>query len=129
VADGRSDIADRARDGVAYVCGHLDRIRADLDSNGSRDPSCLEQLIAAVRDGQDPSGPLDALHTALLVAGDALGVYGNTRGLKPIGTDVNTAAETIYVCPTRQCSRYSWPEGVTPPHCEITAKPMCRVRL
>jgi hypothetical protein len=114
---------------VSYVCGHLDRIAADLDGDESRIPSSLEQLIGAVRQGQDPSGALEALHTALQVAGDALGIYGNTRGLTPIGADTVTAAETVYLCPAHLCSRYSWPEDVTPPRCEITSKPMRRVRL
>ena len=84
MAEETNEAASRVADALAGVCGQLDSLRALLPDDDEGSP--LEKLLEAVRAGQDPAGPLDALHTALLAAGDHLGVYGNTRSLRPMGS-------------------------------------------
>jgi hypothetical protein len=97
----------------ADVCENLADIRGCLESDG--DPLALDRLLAALRTGQDPAGPVDDLNTALQAAGDARGVYGNTRGdagpgASPHGIGPPRPAEVVYLCPGRLCSRYWLPD-------------------
>jgi len=122
------DAGMRVADGLAYVCGQLKVLRMDL----SEDPggmAVLQQLLTAAREGGDIVGPLEALHVALQTAGDAMGVYGHTRGLRPAGVR-RGPLELIYRCPVSRCSRYWWP-GATAnrPRCAITDQPLQRERL
>ncbi|MEU9247788.1 hypothetical protein [Streptomyces sp. NPDC048385] len=117
----------RERNGLAYVCAHLDDLRRRLE--GAGDATALRDLLAAVRDGQEAAGPLRALHNALLGAGDARGVYGATRSFRPAGIDGTATAETVYLCPADRCSRYAWPESSAAPLCEATGQRLRRGRL
>ncbi|HUY48328.1 MAG TPA: hypothetical protein VMV92_21790 [Streptosporangiaceae bacterium] len=117
----------RERDGLAYVCAHLDDLRRHLQSTG--DVTALRDLVAAVRGGQEVTGPLRALHDALLGAGDARGVYGATRSLRPAGIDDTATTETVYLCPADRCSRYAWPESSAAPRCEAIGQELRRGRL
>lgn len=123
---------DRVGDGTAYVCGHLAYIRAQLEHRGGAES--LDLLLQAARTGQDVTGALDALHNALQVAGDALGVYGDVRGGLPKTVGDFAAArpnEQLYLCPRRRCARYSWPsrESSAAPICSIDGEPMTLERL
>ncbi|MFB7253715.1 hypothetical protein [Streptomyces nojiriensis] len=127
--EANGDRDTRRRDEVAYVCGRLDRIRADLEAHGADGAAPLEDLAAALRAGTDPTARLDALHEALLAAGDAAGVGGGARGLDPIGTSAPVPDAWVLLCPTGQCSRYSWPDGPEAPRCSIGDEPLRRERL
>ena len=117
----------RERDGLAYVCAHLADLRRHLQTVG--DTTALRDLLAALNHGQEVTGPLRALHSALLRAGDVRGVYGGTRSLRPAGIDDTAATETVYLCPADRCSRYAWPESSAPPRCEATGQELRRGRL
>ncbi|MEU6957429.1 hypothetical protein [Streptomyces sp. NPDC045714] len=116
-------------DDIAYVCSRLDRIREDLQTYGPHGDEPLERVVTSVRAGQDPTAPLDALHEALLSAGDATGVRSQGRGLFPIGVDSQRPDEWLLLCPTGQCSRHAWPDAQEPSGCRITGQPLRRERL
>jgi hypothetical protein len=116
-------------DDIAYVCTQLDRMREDLQAYGPQGAEPLERVVAAVRAGQDPTAPLDALHEALLFAGDATGVRGQGRGLFPIGVGAQRPDGWLLLCPTGQCARYAWPDAQEPSGCRITGQPLRRERL
>jgi hypothetical protein len=122
---------DPVGDATAYVCGHLDDIRWQLERSG--DSNILDDLLAALHDGGDVAAGLDALHDALQRGGDALGVYGNARSALPRSLGDFAAgrpAETVYLCPGRRCARYRWPEpGAGPPQCAVDGAPMVAERL
>jgi hypothetical protein len=123
-------LPERVSAAIAYVCGNLPEIRSQLDHLGDSAP--LDQLLAAIRDGDDVVQPLDDLHEALLAGGDVLGVYGDsTRSARLAGITAAAPLETLYVCPHRRCSRYHWPEPGAPatPACEIDETPMLLERL
>lgn len=135
MANEIGDVARKISEGLAYVCQHLDQIRADLSyCDGSGDLGPLERLLAAVSESREIAGPLNALHDALLAGGDALGVYGHARdsgprGLRPAGVD-ERPVETVYLCPNGGCSRYGWPDATNgTPQCEISGKRLRRERL
>lgn len=65
---------DRFADAVAYVCGHLEEVRTVLADHQT---AHLDEVLQAIEHGQDLSGPLQALHEALLAMGDHRGVFGN----------------------------------------------------
>ncbi|MGW4412772.1 hypothetical protein ACWEJ6_52935 [Nonomuraea sp. NPDC004702] len=110
-------------DAVAYVCAHLEELRDEH-------PRLLRRVLAALKHGRDPVGPLRALHEAMLAAGDHLGLYG-TRSLWPVGIDVSRSGEEVYLCPGRHgCSHYRWPDPVgDTPRCAISGDPMRLDRL
>jgi hypothetical protein len=129
--------AHRAKAALGYLCGHLQQINEELQetSPGVADLPLLHDLRQAVAMGQPYGSALAAIHNALLDAGDALGLYGrchpDTRGLVRDGFD--TGLETsvpprlhdkVYLCPTRQCSRYTWPQPGSAPQCAMTNQPM-----
>jgi hypothetical protein len=129
---------DPVADGIAYVCGNLADIRTRLERDG--DPLVLDQLLAALRSGQDPSEPVDDLNTALQAAGYALGVYGSTRGgstrgdagpgTSPHGIGPPRPAEVVYLCPGRLCSRYWLPDpSAAVPRCTLEGEPLRAERL
>jgi hypothetical protein len=128
VTDQADDEAKR--NGLAYVCGHLDEIRADLQGEGMDDLSLLQRLLDAVRDSQDIADPLDALHSVLQNGGDALGVYGHgVRGLSPAGVE-SGPLEIVYLCPVGRCSGRLWPDvAAFPVRCEISGQDLRRERL
>lgn len=118
-----------SRERVAYVCVQLDRIRAALEAHGCDGAAPLERVLAALGDGEETTAPLDALHEALLVAGDAAGINGRVRGLTPHGVDPGMPDEWVLLCPMQQCSRYAWPSGPELPRCTISGLPLYRERV
>jgi hypothetical protein len=124
--------ADRVAAAIGYVCGHLVEIRDNLADLGDAAP--LDKLLAAVRDGSDPTGPLDRLHKTLQASGDVLGVYvdpSRAVGPRPVGIAPPGPSEVVFLCPHLRCSRYSWPRpgGDAAPACEIDDTPMTPERL
>jgi hypothetical protein len=117
------------REDVAYLCDQLGHIRATLEAHSREGTAPLERLLAALRDGADLSAPLDALHEALLAAGDAAGIHGRTRGLTPHGVNPAMPDEWVLLCPTDQCSRFKWPDGPEASRCRISDQPLRRERL
>ncbi|MBE1582331.1 hypothetical protein ACFPOI_31335 [Nonomuraea angiospora] len=123
-------LSERVSAAIAYVCGNLPDLRAQLDHLGDRAP--LDRLLAAIRDGSDVTRPLDDLHEALLAGGDVLGVYGGSaRSVRLAGITAAAPPETLYTCPHRRCARYQWPEpgASAAPTCEIDETSMLLERL
>lgn len=115
-------------DGLAYVCRHLDTLRTalqhDRNDQGEEEPALLRQVLEAVRTRTDLAGPLQALHTALLDAGDTLGVWGAAqRGVNLAGTDQGVPFEPVYRCPLGRCAGRR-PDNTTvfPLICTITGR-------
>ncbi|MGW1761540.1 hypothetical protein [Streptomyces mirabilis] len=129
MSDQRSGRDPGPLDEVAYVCGQLERIRADLEMHSAQGAAPVERLLAVLRAGEDPTALLDALHEALLAAGDAAGIHGRARGLNPIGADPAVPGKWVLLCPSGQCSRYCWPDGPDAPRCRINDQPLRRERL
>jgi hypothetical protein len=129
VTDQDDGWADRAKDEVAYVCRQLERIRAVLQAHGSGGAAPLERLVTALRAGEDHAAPRDVLHEALLAAGDAAGIRSQARDLNPIGVGPAMPEEWVLLCPTDQCSHYSWPSHSDVPRCRISDRPLRRRRL
>ncbi|MEQ4720606.1 hypothetical protein [Nonomuraea sp. B19D2] len=128
------DAAERAAEGLAIVCAHVEEIRADLRSGSRGDDAPLERVLATARAGEDIAGPLDALHLALRADGDALGLNGydegGTRAIQAAGITVTDPGEVVYLCPDGRCVRYWWPAGGTPvPRCTISGDALRRDRL
>lgn len=144
----------QARVGLGYVCAHHDEIRRDLSLSGfggvrsrterggngvdgfAAEPEPLRDLALALTGDQSPIPALDAIHAALLAAGDALGLYGRARpgirGVTPPGVDTAVpppTEETVYLCPRRRCSRYAWPGSDQPESCAITGEAFVNVDL
>jgi len=127
------DDPDGIADAIAYVCANIAGIRASLESDG--DPAALGRLLEAVRSGDDVTQPLEELNQALRAAADALGAYGQTRGVTRSGTfssgiGMPRPAEVVYLCPARLCSRYWWPDSFEAvPVCALNGEPLCAERL
>lgn len=115
------------RNGLAYVCGHLDEIRASLQPD---DSPLLRLLLDEVRDGREIADLLDALHLALQRGGDALGVYGHgVRGLSPAGIE-DRPLEVVYLCPVGRCSGRRWADvAASSLRCTISGRDLIRERL
>jgi hypothetical protein len=125
--------AERNAKGLAYVCSHMDEISAALsdDAAGTDGTAALERLRSAMRDGGNLTGPLDDIHHALLRAGDALGVYGHSRGVIPSlpGVETDRPLEIVYRCPADRCPRADPGPAVSPPVCGFTGETLRRERL
>jgi hypothetical protein len=112
---------------LARVCADEPQIRARLERAG--DPSPLDRLIAAVRDGGEVSERLDEVHAALQRCGDALGMFGHSRGGEvfgsalPVGMGNPRPVEVVFLCPRGTCSRTWRPDPVASP----SAPPPCQV--
>lgn len=117
------------REDVAYVCGQLERIRATLEAHSPEGASPLARVLTALHNGEDPSESLSALHEALLVAGDAAGIRGGTRSVSPLGVNSVPPDEWVLLCPTGQCSRFSWPDSSGTALCRISGHPLRKERL
>ncbi|MFF3215832.1 hypothetical protein ACFYYB_35095 [Streptomyces sp. NPDC002886] len=129
MTDQSSDLGAGTRAGVAYVCEQLERIRRDLRHHSARGTAPLDLLMAVLGAGEDPTAPLEAVHEALLAAGDARGVHGGQRGLNPIGAASAMPETWVLLCPTDSCSRYGWPDGPETHACAISGRPLRRERL
>jgi hypothetical protein len=93
--------------GLAYACQYLDDICEVLRAAGTAGqgrPTEVRHVAEAVRTGADPRGPLEALHAALLGAGDPRGVWGAARNLMMTGLADNVPYEPVYTCPNGLCS-------------------------
>lgn len=94
--------------GLAYACRYLKDIREVLRPDGDqRDPLEIRRVADAVRTGADLRGPLEALHGALLAAGDPWGVWGAARALMMTGLDADVPFEPMCACPHDHCSGHS----------------------
>ncbi|GAA3787911.1 hypothetical protein [Streptomyces chiangmaiensis] len=130
-------------DGLAYVCEHVDLVRAALERGPADGPVRLDVLLAALRAGEDPSALLENVHRALRAAQDALGIFGATRGvgslsagsvsvLTPPGVAADRPYEPVLLCPRadRPCARYAWPEpNSDDPVCQVSGAPLRRTTL
>jgi hypothetical protein len=117
--------ARRADQGLAYLCTHLDEIRALLaDDVAGRE--ALARLQSELRGGGDISGALSDIHDALLRAGDALGIFSHVRGLRDLTlAGVGSGPlEIVYRCPVRRCQRVVPGPAVEPPQCGVTSEPL-----
>ncbi|WP_369263628.1 hypothetical protein [Streptomyces sp. R35] len=124
---------------LAYVCTNVEQIREDLRSGLCGDDTPLEQLLAAIRHGDDLIGPLDLLHAHLQADGDARGIYGHSgdsstiRSFRPAGIDSSSPpgpSEVVYLCPATRCSRIWWPQATASvPQCRISGEHLRRERL
>jgi hypothetical protein len=121
-------------DGLSYICGHLDHIRARV-AGTSAGAAALDSVLAALREARNPAAALEDLHRSLRAAGDALGVFGNVRGgtdlVTPPGVESAGGSEFVYVCPrdAHPCTRYVWPSAATDPRCEVSDQELRRVAL
>jgi hypothetical protein len=95
---------DFVRDGIAYVCAHLDELNETLDA-----PGPLDQVLAALRSGENPATALEALHEAVQRAGDPNGVLGRgTRAMMNLPGLPRGKTEIVYLCPESACNRFEW---------------------
>jgi hypothetical protein len=94
--------------GLAYICRYLKDIcevlGPDSGDPSQRYPLEVRRVADAVRTGADLSGPLEALHEALLKVGDPRGVWGTTRTLMMTGLTTDVPFEPVYACPHDHCS-------------------------
>ncbi len=133
MADLTSDDTRRTRDALAYACGHLEELRADLgdDPAGS---AVLDRLLSRIRRNGKIVDVLDEIHASLQAAGDALGLYGRVpgrhgdRGIDLPGLDTGPL-EIVYLCPIGRCSGHEPQAAGTPPRCGISGKELRRERL
>lgn len=120
---GKEAAARRADEGLAYLCTHLDEIRALL-ADDAVGREALARLRSVLRGGGEISGALSDIHDALLRAGDALGLYMHVRGLG----DLTLAGigsgplEIVYRCPVHRCQRIVPGPTVEPPQCGVTGE-------
>ncbi|GAB7186770.1 hypothetical protein ATKI12_6601 [Kitasatospora sp. Ki12] len=124
-------VSTRIAAGLAYVCGHLDEIRATLGDDGTDASAPLPRLLTAIQASprQDVANLLDALHAAVQAAGDAPGVYGQAdlRGIDAVGVE---SLEIVYRCPLRVCSGRDESELTQfPPRCSISGQELPRESL
>jgi hypothetical protein len=134
VTEGPDSTGAHAADALAYVCGRLDYLRSVLPRDEAGEPPVLRTLLNALADARDLAGPLQAVHTALLDAGDALGVWGHVRSgwrdLNLPGVDETAPFEVIYLCPLGRCSGRRPDKTTTfPVTCPITGQELRRERL
>lgn len=125
---------DQTADALAYVCERLDYLRTVLPRDGTGDPPVLRALFDALARGRDLAGALEAVHTGLLNAGDALGVWGHVgsgrRNLSLRGIDDALPFEVVYLCPLGRCAG-RLPDQITafPVTCPIAGRELRRERL
>jgi hypothetical protein len=134
VGSGNSWTAEQIADGLAYVCENIDQIRATLKRGPAGGRRQLDHLLAALLDGSDPAGLLQAVHGALRRAGDALGVFVLTRDptmLRLTGIEADRPPEPILLCPRTDhpCSRYALPGPAGVPVCHVTGGSLRRITL
>lgn len=126
-----NEIAPRPTDqiarGLAYVCQHMDYIRAVT----ARRPAAQRAALARLADPasrSDALADLETLHRALRSAGDAMGIFGQegVRSLlHPVGVDQDES-EPVLRCPQahRPCTRFAQPGPGAAPRCELTGSPL-----
>ncbi|WP_405866520.1 MULTISPECIES: hypothetical protein [unclassified Streptomyces] len=114
MGQGQGRTPEQIAVGLAYVCEHVDQVRTTLEQGPADGPARLDELVAALRAGEDPTALLDVVHRALREAQDALGVFGRTRAssmLTSAGIAAGAPYEPILLCPrsAHPCARYAWP--------------------
>jgi hypothetical protein len=126
--------------GLAYICGHLSEIRADLSDDGADPDTPLQRLLAAIQsrtaqppelsdaDSSEVAALVDAVHLAVVRAtGDAWGVYGQaTRHTTLVGI---APVEIVYRCPLGVCAGRLREEVIGAARCEVGGGPLRRERL
>lgn len=122
---------DRIREGIAYLCEHFARIQSALGGTGGHGmPLLPDRLQECVLESGSPQDVLDALHKALLAAGDARGIYTRTRGNMNLpGMTVSQPSEVVYLCPIMRCGRVVPGPLVIAPRCNLAGTPLRRDRL
>ncbi|TRV81501.1 hypothetical protein FKN01_03355 [Streptomyces sp. 130] len=116
-------------DAVGYVCRRQLQLRQVLASGPG--VAALDAVIGVLRAGGDPRQSLDDLHRALREAGDALGVFGRSRGLFDLaGSDRYARQEPVLLCPQGgahyPCARFAFPAPGVTPRCEVSGEPLRR---
>jgi hypothetical protein len=134
VARGSTRTAEQIADGLAHVCENIGHIRATLERGPADGPRRLDELLAALRDGRDPAGLLEAVHRALRRAQDVVGVFGGIRDASMVtlaGIDAEPPGEPVLLCPRagHPCTRYAWPGPDSTPVCQVTGAPLQRSTL
>lgn len=116
--------SDRRASGLAAVCSQLADITDILEEKGQG--GMVTRLLESVRSGADPLDTLEEIHTALITAGDELGLFGTILGgIDGAGLHVRSLQQLVFLCPaadrTRACLRVWLPEqGATvPPTCAL----------
>lgn len=130
----RARTAMQIADGLAYVCEHVDQVRATLTRGPSGGLPRLDALLAALRNGEDPTAPLGELHRALLAAHDALGVFGRARDASMLttpGIPADRPYVPVVLCPRTDhpCARFAWPEPGGTPVCKVVGDPLRHTTL
>jgi len=111
--------ADELRDGLGYVCEHLDRLRDRLARDGKA--GLLDALLDAEAAG-DPLGDHVAAVHRVVKGRDGHGIYGATRNGAVEGLSPGRSANRVYLCPGDRCSR--WSDGAVPPECRLDQVPL-----
>ncbi|SEU47820.1 hypothetical protein [Nonomuraea wenchangensis] len=120
------------KDAIAYICEHSDDLRVIL-----ADPTPLDTVLDAVRDGDDPAGArplLDALHAAVQRAGDAFGIIPHDHRGPEMATGAGLGSarrlEIFFYCPRGRCSRIWEPdrENLTVPSCVVFGEELAERR-
>ena len=111
--------ADELRDGLGYICEHLERLRDRLARYGKS--SLLDALMDAEAGGDSLDEHVGSIHRAVK-ARDGRGIYGATRSGEVEGLSVGRSANRVYLCPSDRCSR--WSEETSPPQCELGRVPL-----
>ncbi|MGI5170233.1 hypothetical protein ACQEU3_38355 [Spirillospora sp. CA-253888] len=142
-------VAEQVANGLAYVCSHLDQVRAALGEavpavGAGEGVDALMRMSALLGDQQKPDHRdrdgmtafrqevaelLDTVHTALQVRGDALGIYGHeTRGgIDAVGVE---RFDIVYRCPLQMClGRDETEVSQVSPRCSISGQALIRQRL
>ncbi|MFE3906662.1 hypothetical protein ACFXPY_42135 [Streptomyces sp. NPDC059153] len=118
------DVTRQEADGLARVCQNLDDIR-DTCVEAYGDDSAVQRLLAAIAARQGVGAPLQDLDSALVRAGDVLGVLQcGVRGPRIPGADEGPL-ELVYHCPLNLCSvRLRWPQPPAARRCSIAGSGM-----
>ncbi|MEU9575347.1 hypothetical protein AB0D62_37020 [Streptomyces massasporeus] len=116
------DMETKAKKAIARICETFDGMRQLLGDPAPLD-TILDQLRADVEDPALLVGLLDALDSALLQAGDELGLY-DEAGRKPLFVPSNglgpaRRTEIVFHCPEGRCTRMVRPDPTA------SARPRC----
>lgn len=120
--------SDEVAVAIAHVCADIEQIRETVA--GSR---TVTALLAALRVGADAGDLLEALHAELRQAGDARGVFGQSRdvSMSKLSGVPERISEPVLLCPRaeRPCARFAWPGRGDAPVCAVANVPLRRTTL
>ncbi|MDQ0989627.1 hypothetical protein [Streptomyces sp. V3I7] len=127
MGQGSRRTPEHIAEGLAYVCENVDVVRATLDRGPAGGPARLDELLAALRAGENPTALLDGVHRALRAAQDANGVFGRTRSSSMVtaaGVAPGPPYEPVLLCPRSDhpCARYAWPGPGGVPECRVSGE-------